>query len=366
MSQSSADNPSKPSPIERAISGLALRSIGPAFMGGRIADIAIHPLNPTTWFVAVGSGGVWRTTNAGTTWTPVFDDQPSYSIGCVRIDPNRPEVIWVGTGEAVSGRHVAWGDGVYRSSDGGETWSRMGLEHSEHISDILIDPRNGDVVYAAAEGPLWSSGGQRGLFKTVDGGTSWTHVLSVDDDTGVTSAVFAPDNPDVIYAATYQRRRRVWSFLGGGPGSGIHRSTDGGASWDQLTEGLPKSHMGRIGLGVTPADPELVYATVEASDEKEKGFYRSTNRGGTWERRNDYLSGGTGPHYYQEIFVSPTDPNRVYQADVYVHVTPDGGKTFRNLEDGKQKHSDNHVVWIDPSNERHLIVGSDAGLYETF
>ncbi|MBT8240958.1 MAG: glycosyl hydrolase, partial [Acidimicrobiia bacterium] len=356
----------QPSAVADAISGLALRSIGPALMGGRIADIAIHPSRPTTWFVAVGSGGVWRTTNAGTTWTPVFDNEASYSIGCVRIDPNRPQVIWVGTGEAVSGRHVAWGDGVYRSDDGGDSWTNMGLEQSEHISDILIDPRNSNVVYVAAEGPLWSSGGQRGLFKTTDGGGSWEAVLTVDADTGVTSAVFAPDDPDTIYAATYQRRRRVWSFLGGGPGSGIHRSQDSGGTWERLTGGLPESDMGRIGLGVTPADPELVYATIEDADDKEKGFYRSVNRGGTWERRNEYLSGGTGPHYYQEIFVSPTDPRRVYQADVYVHVTADGGKTFQNLEDGKQKHSDNHVVWIDPTDGRHLIVGSDAGLYETF
>ncbi len=353
-------------PLALAIAGLGMRSVGPAFMGGRIADIAIHPSRPNTWFVAVGSGGVWRTDNAGITWKPLFDDQASYSVGCVRVDPSRPEVIWVGTGEAVSGRHVAWGDGVYRSSDRGDSWIRMGLEHSEHISDILIDPRDGNVVYVAAEGPLWSSGGERGLFKTTDGGVSWAPVLLVDDDTGVTSATFAPDDPDTIYAATYQRRRRVWSFLGGGPGSGIHTTADGGATWQRITSGLPESQMGRIGLAVTPASPELVYATIEAADEKERGFYRSTNRGQSWERRNEYLSGGTGPHYYQEIFASPTDPECVYQADVFLHVTKDGGKTFRNMEDGKHKHSDNHVVWIDPTDSGHLVVGCDAGLYETF
>jgi len=353
-------------PLETAIGGLALRSIGPAFMGGRIADIAIHPARPTTWYVAVGSGGVWRTTNAGTTWTPVFDEQGSYSIGCIRIDPSQPDVVWVGTGEAVSGRHVAWGDGVYRSDNAGTTWKRMGLEHTEHISDILIDPRDGDVVYVAAEGPLWSAGGERGLYKTADGGHTWEPVLTVDDNTGVTSAVFAPDDPDIIYAATYQRRRRVWSFLGGGPGSGIHVTTDAGATWQHITHGLPEGDMGRIGLAVTPADPELVYATIEAAEESERGFYRSTNRGRSWERRNEYLSGGTGPHYYQEIVASPIDPQRVYQVDVFVHVTPDGGATFRNLESGKHKHSDNHVIWIDPANGQHLLVGTDAGLYESF
>jgi photosystem II stability/assembly factor-like uncharacterized protein len=335
-------------------------------MGGRVADIAIHPSDPSTWYVGIGSGGVWKTVNSGITWSPVFDSETSYSIGCVRIDPTRTEVVWVGTGEAVSGRHVAWGDGVYKSIDAGNSWVRMGLEHSEHVSDILIDPRDGDTVYVAAEGPLWSSGGERGLYKTTDGGETWARVLHVDDDTGVTSAVFAPDDPDTIYAATYQRRRRVWSFLGGGPGSGIHVSNDAGSTFTRIEAGLPKGEMGRIGLAVTPANPSVVYATIEAADEKERGFYRSTTRGRVWERRNEYLSGGTGPHYYQELFASPTDADRVYQVDVFLHVTTDGGKTFRNLETGTNKHSDNHVVWIDQTNGRHLIVGCDAGLYETF
>ncbi|MFT7474258.1 MAG: photosystem II stability/assembly factor-like uncharacterized protein [Verrucomicrobiales bacterium] len=358
--------PEEPRPIAAAIAGLPMRGIGPAFMGGRIVDIAIHPLHPSTWYVAAGSGGVWRTTNAGITWEPLFDDQPSYSIGCVRIDPSHPEIIWVGTGESVNGRHVAWGDGVYRSIDGGQTWNQMGLGRSEHISDILIDPRNSDVVYVAAEGPLWSSGGERGLYKTADGGQSWERVLFVDDDTGITSAVFAPDDADLITVATYQRRRRVWSFVGGGPGSGIHYSTDAGVTWSEASKGLPKGEMGRIGLATTAAAPALVYATIEAADPKERGFYRSVNRGRTWERRSGYLSGGTGPHYYQKIFASPTNPERVYTADVFIHVTADGGTTFRNMESGKQKHSDNHVIWIDPADAEHLIVGTDAGLYESF
>ena len=345
---------------------MPLRSIGPALMGGRIADLAIHPDHPNRWYLAVGSGGVWRSDDAGISWTPIFEKQPSYSIGCVRIDPNRPHVIWVGTGEAVSGRHVAWGDGVYRSDDGGETWQHVGLAWSEHVSDILIDPRDGNTVYVAAEGPLWSSGGERGLFKTTDAGATWERVLHVDDDTGVTSAVFAPNDPDTIIAATYQRRRRIWSFLAGGPGSGIHVSHDAGGSWSKVTAGLPTSDMGRIGLAVTPADPNLVYATIEAADKEQRGFYRSTNGGHSWERRNEYISGGTGPHYYQEIFASPSDAKTVYQVDVFLHVTTDGGATFRQAEDGTAKHSDNHVVWIDPNNDQHLIVGCDAGLYETY
>lgn len=350
------------------VAGLELRSIGPALMGGRIADIAVHPHRKSTWYLAVGSGGVWKTTNAGVTWTPIFEQERSYSIGCITIDPNRPETIWVGTGEAVSGRHVGWGDGVYRSVDAGATWQCMGLEGSEHIADILVDPRDSAIVHVAAEGPLWSSGGQRGLFTSRDGGHTWEPSLVVDDDTGVTSAVFAPDDPDTIYAATYQRRRNVRAFMGGGPGSGIHVSADGGRTWARMgpEQGLPTGNLGKIGLAVTPADPSLVYATVEAPEKGAAGFHRSTNRGRTWERRNGYLSGGTGPHYYQELFASPVDPAKVYQVDVFLHVTTDGGKTFNPAETGKTKHSDNHVVWVDPDDPDHLLVGCDAGLYETF
>ncbi|MCH1434091.1 MAG: hypothetical protein L7U56_00335, partial [Acidimicrobiales bacterium] len=203
-----------PDPLMRALSGLAFRSIGPAGRGGRIADLAVHPTRPSTWYVAVGSGGVWKTTNAGTTWTPIFDEQSSYSIGCIEIDPHHPETLWVGTGEAVSGRHVAWGDGVYRSDDGGASWRCMGLTASEHIAAILIDPRESDTVHVAAEGPLWSAGGERGLYTTRDGGKTWEPSLTIDDHTGVTSAVFAPDDPDTIHAATYQRRRNVRAFMG--------------------------------------------------------------------------------------------------------------------------------------------------------
>lgn len=345
--------------------GLKLRGIGPAVMGGRIADIAVNPLHSSTWYVAVGSGGLWKTTNSGTTWTPVFDAQPSYSIGTVALDPNNPEIVWVGTGENVSGRHVGWGDGVYKSKDGGATWQQMGLKNSEHIGRILIDPRNSNVVYVAAEGPLWSSGGQRGLYKTKDGGKSWDLVLEIDEDTGITDAEFDPSNPDVIYAAAYQRRRKTWAFLAGGPNSGIFKSSDGGETWRKISNGLPQSDMGKIGLAVTPADPQLVYATIE-SDNANKGFYRSTDKGESWEKRNSYISGGTGPHYYQEIEASPSNPDLVYQMDVFIHVTRDGGKTFDYGETGRGKHSDNHALWIDPSNGQHLIVGTDGGLYESF
>jgi photosystem II stability/assembly factor-like uncharacterized protein len=315
--------------------------------------------------VAVGSGGLWKTTNAGTTWQPIFDKQPSYSIGCVTLDPANPDIVWVGTGENVSGRHVGWGDGLYRSLNGGRTWQRMGLEKSQHIGNILVDPRDGNTIFVAAEGPLWSAGGERGLYKSSDGGQNWTLVLAIDENTGITDIAFDPSNPNTIYAAAYQRRRHIWSFMGGGPNSGIHKSTDGGATWRRISEGLPKGDIGKIGLAVSAANPELVYATIEANEE-ERGFYRSQDRGESWEKRSEYISGGTGPHYYQVIEASPTNPDLVYQMDVFVHVTRDGGKTFKNMETGKEKHSDNHALWIDPDDGYHLLVGTDAGLYETF
>jgi photosystem II stability/assembly factor-like uncharacterized protein len=348
--------------VKSAAQGLQLRSIGPALMGGRIADIAVHPQDQNTWYVAAASGG---TINAGVSWSPVFDEQPSYSIGDVTIDPRNPDVIWVGTGENVSGRHVGWGDGVYKSADGGKTWARMGLENSEHIGKILIDPRDSNVVYVAAEGPLWSEGGDRGLYKSIDGGARWQHILAIDENTGITDVEFNPANPDVIYAAAYERRRHVWGLLAGGPNGGIFKSSDRGANWKKLTLGLPSGDVGKIGLAVTAADPALVYATIEADDEN-KGFYRSADQGESWVKMNSYLSGGTGPHYYQELTASPQTADLVYQMDVFMQVTRDGGKNFEVLGTGREKHSDNHAFWVDPRNDLHLLAGSDAGLYESF
>lgn len=353
------------SPLAEASAALPLRGIGPGLMSGRLSDIEVHPNHPSTWYVAAGSGGVWKTTNAGTTWTPIFDDQPSYSIGEITLDPTNPDVVWVGTGENVSGRHVGWGDGVYRSLDGGRSWQRMGLPRSEHIGRILVDPRDGNRVLVAAEGPLWSAGGDRGVYRSTDGGATWTPVLQIDENTGATDLEFDPRNPDVVYAASYQRRRHVWGFLGGGPGSGIWKSVDNGKTWRRLKTGLPGGDMGKIGLAVTPADPSLVYATIEAGEE-ERGFYRSRDRGESWEKRNGYISGGTGPHYYQEIEASPLDSNRVYQMDVFLHVTRDGGASMDVVETGHDKHSDNHALWIDPADGDHLLVGTDGGLYESF
>jgi len=347
-----------------AFAGLELRSIGPALMSGRIADVSIDPHDTSTWYVAVGSGGVWKTTNAGTTWTPIFDGQSSYSIGCLAIDPNRRHTIWVGTGENVGGRHVGYGDGVYKSLDGGASWQKMGLENSEHVGTISIDPRDSDVVYVASQGPLWSKGGERGLYKTTDGGKTWERLLGDDEYTGVNEVVMDPRDPDVLYASTHQRFRTVAALVNGGPGSGIHKSTDGGETWRELTEGLPEDDMGKIGLAVSPQNPDVVYATIELAH-REGGFYRSANGGETWEKQSDYLSGGTGPHYYQEIFASPHAFDRIYQMDVRLHVSHDGGKTFAEVGE-EHKHGDNHAMDFVAHDPDYLLVGSDGGLYESW
>ncbi len=344
--------------------GLELRNIGPAMMAGRISDIAIHPDDQSTWYVAVGSGGVWKTMNSGTTWDPIFDEQASYSIGCVTLDPNNPEIVWVGTGENVSGRHVGYGDGVYKSLDGGRTWTNMGLRATEHISRIVVDPRNSDAVYVASEGPLWAPGGERGLYKTQDGGATWDHSLSISENTGVVDVEIDPRNPDVVYAAAYQRRRSVWALLAGGEESGIFKSTDAGESWREVTNGLPRGDMGKIDISVSPIDPDVVYATVEANRE-ERGFYRSGNSGESWEKRNSFISGGTGPHYYQEIFASPHKIDRVYQMAPYTNITDDGGWTFAELGE-EYAHGDNHALAFDLDDPDYLLMGSDGGLFETW
>jgi photosystem II stability/assembly factor-like uncharacterized protein len=342
--------------------GLKLRALGPALTSGRISDIAVHPQDMHTWYVATASGGLWWTENAGTTWKPIFDDQGSYSIGCVTIDPRDPLIVWVGTGENNSQRSVAYGDGVYKSIDGGSSWSKMGLENSEHIGKILVDPRSSDVVYVAAQGPLWAPGGDRGLYKTTDGGATWDAVLEISENTGITDIVFDPRNPDVIYAAAYQRRRHVWTLINGGPEGAIYKSTDAGASWTKLERGLPKGDIGRIGLAVAPSDGNIVYAIIEAAGDG-SGFYRSTDAGSNWKKRSDYVS--RSPQYYQEIIVDPTDASVVYSNDTWFQRTEDGGKNWTRINDGRM-HVDNHALWIDPQNPEYLLVGNDGGVYESF
>ncbi|MCG6920502.1 MAG: glycosyl hydrolase [Acidobacteria bacterium] len=347
----------------KTFEGLKLRNIGPAFMSGRIADIAIHPEDPSIWYVAVGSGGVWKTANAGTTWTPVFDEEASYSIGCVTIDPSNPHVVWVGTGEDVGGRHVGFGDGVYRSRDGGAHWENLGLKDSQHITKIIVHPEDSDVVWVASQGPLWTKGGERGVYKTTDGGGSWKKVLGGGEWTGASALVIDPRDPDVLYAATWQHQRTVAAYMGGGPESGLHRTTDGGETWERLTEGLPEGNMAKIGLAISPQNPDVLYASI-ALNRREGGVYRSTDRGSSWEKRSDAVSGATGPHYYQELYASPHAFDRIYLVDMRVQISDDGGKTFRRMKEA-HKHSDNHSIAFRADDPDYLLVGTDGGIYES-
>ncbi len=366
------DDQVEPGFNEQTFEGLAMRSIGPAFMSGRISDIAIDPNDQSTWYVGVGSGGVWKTVNAGTTWEAIFENEDAYSIGCVTIDPGNSNTIWVGTGENISGRHVGYGAGVYRSLDGGKNWENMGLPNSEHIGMIRVDPRDSSVVFVAVQGPLWSGGGDRGLYKSTDGGNNWRKVLGdghgnteLDDRyTGVSEVHMDPRNPDVMYAVTWQRLRNVAVLLDGGPATGIHKSEDGGETWRKLTEGLPDEIMAKTGLAISPQDPDVLYATVELAN-RTGAMYRSEDRGESWAKGADYAPGGTGPHYYNELWASPHKFDRVYHADVNLHVTEDGGKTMQKLAH-ETKHVDHHAMAFDPNDENYLLVGNDGGLYESY
>jgi photosystem II stability/assembly factor-like uncharacterized protein len=348
---------------DELLSGMTLRNIGPAYMSGRIADIEIDRKDPSTWYVAVGSGGVWKTDNGGITWKPIFDKQDVYSTGDVTIDPSNSNIIWVGTGENNGGRHLSFGDGVYRSLDGGETWKNMGLKQSEHISDIIVHPTDSNTVWVSSQGPLWSKGGQRGLFKTTDGGSTWENVLKTNQWTGVTSLVIDSRNPDKLYAATWQRQRTLPAYVGTGPGSAIHTTDDGGKTWQKLTEGLPKTNMGKIGLAISQINPDVVYAGIELNQRK-GGLYRSANRGASWTKMSDEVGGGTGPHYYQEIFADPHRFDRIYMASNYSKYSDDGGKTWTPVN-VKYKHVDDHAMAFHPTDKDFLLIGSDGGVYET-
>ena len=340
--------------------GLRFRSIGPSAVGGRVIAFAVDPNDRAKFFIAVASGGVWKTVNAGTTWTPVFENYGAFSIGAVTLDQKDTSIVWVGTGERNSQRSVGYGDGVYKSEDGGRTFRKVGLEKSEHIGRIAIDPRDSKVVYVAAQGPLWSAGGDRGLYKTTDGGKTWKAVLSISENTGVTDVVVDPSNPDIVYAASWQRRRHFYTLINGGPESAIHKSTDGGATWQRLRGGLPAGDLGRIGLSISPADNNVVYATVEAAAQG-SGIYRSGDKGATWERTSPTIAQGM---YYGQIIADPKNVDRVYIPNVVFQVSDDGGRTQRALGE-RLKHVDNHAIWVDPNNTNYMLVGCDGGVYES-
>lgn len=344
-----------------AVAGMEFRNIGPAIMGGRVADLAVYEADPRIFYAGMASGGVWKTTNGGTSFEPVFDDQSTASVGDVTISQQNHNLVWVGSGEPNNRQSSPYGNGVYRSQDGGRTWRHMGLDDTRHIGRIRIDPRDNDVVYVAALGHLWGANQERGVFRTRDAGATWEKVLFVDEDTGVVDLVMDPQDPDTLFAAAYQRRRTAGGFNGGGPGSGIYRTFDGGDTWERLSEGLPRGQMGRIGLDVYRRDGNLVYATIEAGDGR-GGVYRSTDRGDTWEHLSTQ---NNRPMYYSQIRVDPSDPQRIYSGGSDFNASEDGGRTFRD-DAAAEVHLDHHAIWIDPSDSDHMMIAGDGGISITF
>jgi photosystem II stability/assembly factor-like uncharacterized protein len=382
-----------PDPVPSGLlNAMQFRSVGPALTTGRVQDVEMDPHNSSVWYVATAFGGLWKTTNRGVTFTSVFDNGGSFTLCCVEVDPKNSNIVWLGTGENLSQRSAHFGDGLYKSTDAGKTWKRVALELSEHIGRIQIDPRNSDVVYVAAQGPLWSAGGERGLYKTTDGGNTWKAVLTISENTGVNDVVLDPSNPDVVYATPFQRRRAVGQLIGGGPEGGIMKSTDGGAHWTKLTNGLPKGDVGRVSLAIDPRHNNTVYANIAAT-RNEAGFYRSDDAGATWERigkrgtaagRGAGAGGGAGgggragapaddwyrgdvPEYYNEIFADPRKENVIWAVDTNLQISTDGGHTFRSAGfESKDVHTDYHDIEFDPQDMNHFLIANDGGLYETY
>jgi len=350
------------SPDLAIFNNISIRNIVPARTSGRVTQVAVNPENRSIRYASIASGGVWKTVNAGTTWTPIFDSQKSYSIGTIVIDPNNVNVLWVGSGENNSQRSVGFGDGVYKSTDAGKTWKNVGLPTSEHIGKIVVNPQNSNEVYIAAQGPLWREGGERGLYKTTDGGITWNRILHVSDNTGMSDVVMDPRDPNVLYAASFQRRRHFGILVAGGPESRVYKSTDGGANWRILRNGLPGGDLGRIALAVSPQRPDVVYALVVGTD-RTKGFYRSSDMGESWVKKSDYQV--VDPQYYSEIFPDPNQFDRIVSIDNVSMTTVDGGATFQRINE-QFKHVDSHDAVFDPNDPDYIMISSDGGIYESW
>jgi photosystem II stability/assembly factor-like uncharacterized protein len=342
--------------VAEDLTALQWREVGTAMSSGRVTRFAVHPTDQRIIYTATASGGLWKTVNAGTTWTPVFEKGSTISMGAVTLDPNDPNTVWIGTGEQNNVRSSQYGDGVYRSRDGGTTWEHMGLTESRHIGRIIVHPKDSNTVFVAALGSLWGPNEERGLYRTRDGGKTWTRLLRPSKFTGVVEVAMHPNNPDILYAATFQRERRQWSMIGGGEEGGLWRSTDGGDSWARVGNGFPTTAVGRVGVTFCASNPDMVYATAVGPA---GGTFRSTDGGNSWELRNAQLQ---SHWYYGEIFCDPKNPERIYEPTTPLSRSDDGGKTFTNILPN-QVHADNHTMWINPKDSDHLLLGNDGGMY---
>ena len=350
------------------VKNLKFRHIGPANTGGRVTDIAVDPRNEAVIYVGEATGGLYKTSNGGVTWENAFAKEPVASIGAVAVAASKPDDVWAGTGEANTRNSVSWGDGVYVSHDGGDSWEHVGLGASKSIGRILIDPKNSNVVWVAALGNPFASGGERGVYKTTDGGKTWTASLKTDENTGAVDLAMDPTDSNVVFAAMYARRRNGYSFVQGSPSDGIYRTTDGGKTWERLQRGLPPQ-MRRIGLAVAQSNHRVVYAVVDSSlygyadsipdKNPAGGIFRSADGGQTWERRSDY---DPRPFYFSQIRVDPKNPDRIYELNRNLATSTDGGKNFKETS-GEDIHPDWHALWIDPANPKHLVAGTDGGVY---
>jgi photosystem II stability/assembly factor-like uncharacterized protein len=346
----------------RALENLTWRNIGPAIMGGRVDDFAVVESNPSIVYVGMASGGIWKSVNGGTTWEPVFDNQAVSSIGDLALAPSDPSILYVGTGESNNRQSSSWGNGVYKTLDGGKTWQHHGLEKTRHIGRVLVHPRNPNIVYVAAAGDLWAPSKDRGVYKTTDGGKTWQQVLFINEDTGVNDIAMDWESPDTLYAGAYQRRRTVWGFNGGGPHGAIYKTTDGGATWKKLEKGLPYEKggdTGRIGLQVYRKNPNIVYAIIE---HKDGGVFRSEDKGETWTKMS---STNPRPMYYSKIHIDPNNDLRIWVLGAQLFYSEDGGKNFVTNR-GQRIHGDYHAFWINPNNSDHMIVGTDGGIHWTW
>ncbi|WP_162844596.1 WD40/YVTN/BNR-like repeat-containing protein [Roseivirga pacifica] len=347
------------------LNGLKLRNIGPATMSGRIVDLAVVESDLYTFYAATSTGGVWKTTNNGITFEPVFEKEGTHSVGDIAVHQAQPNIVWVGTGERANRQSSSWGDGVYKSHDGGKTWTNMGLKDSHHIGRIVLHPTDTNIVYVAAMGHLWGPNEERGLYKSTDGGNTWDRLIYVDEDTGVVDVAMDPEDSNILYAATYQRRRRPYGFDGGGPGSALHKSTDGGKTWKELTNGLPEGEYGRIGITIYRKNPDVVFISLEqgfqynastAYNERRAGLYRSKDKGESWEHMSDW---NPRPMYASQPLVDPSDESRVYMMNQYSY-SSDSGRTFTAPR--QSLHGDDRIIWVNPNDSRHVIKGDDGGI----